>query len=274
MKLQLVPASTGFQWVMLALQTFRSQPMALTSLFVIAVVAMSTLSVLPLIGPVVALALLPVTTLTMMVAAAEASRGRRPTLGLLLVAFRSGPQRLQSMLTLGAMYAAGFLLILGISSFVDGGLFATSYLGERPITRELADTPEFRAAMWVCLALYLPLSMLFWHAPGLVHWHNIAPVKAVFFSVVACVRNIRAFCVYTLAWAGVVIAASVALTLIIGVLALALPSGFGSLVGGFVMTLAAVSLAAMYFCSIVFSFRDCFSPPGEDDDTQTHTSIL
>ena len=112
MKLQLVPASTGFQWVMLALQTFRSQPMALTSLFVIAVVAMSTLSVLPLIGPVVALALLPVTTLTMMVAAAEASRGRRPTLGLLLVAFRSGPQRLQSMLTLGAMYAAGFLLIL------------------------------------------------------------------------------------------------------------------------------------------------------------------
>jgi hypothetical protein len=28
------------------------------------------------------------------------------------------------------------------------------------------------------MVLYLPLSLLFWHAPGLVHWHGVPPVKA------------------------------------------------------------------------------------------------
>ena len=154
--------------------------------------AMSLVTVLPLIGPVIALGLLPATSLAMMVAAAEASHGRAPTPALLLVAFRTGRQRLNSMLTLGAMYAAGFLLIMGLSMLVDDGQFANVYLGGEPLTREIAESPDFQAAMWLSMGLYLPLSLLFWHAPGLVHWHNVPPVKAVFFSLVACVRNIGA----------------------------------------------------------------------------------
>jgi hypothetical protein len=113
MKLLIVPARTGLQWVQQGIRTFRQQPLALAALFFLSMAAMSLVTVLPLVGPVIALGLLPATSLAMMVAAAEASHGRAPTPALLLVAFRTGRQRLNSMLTLGAMYAAGFLLIMG-----------------------------------------------------------------------------------------------------------------------------------------------------------------
>jgi hypothetical protein len=57
--------------------------------------------------------------------------------------------------------------------------------------------------MWVAMALYLPLSLLFWHAPALVHWHGVPPLKSLFFSLVACMRNFKAFTLFGLAWVGV-----------------------------------------------------------------------
>lgn len=260
MKLLIVPARTGLQWVQQGIRTFRQQPLALAALFFLSMAAMSLVTVLPLIGPVIALGLLPATSLAMMVAAAEASHGRAPTPALLLVAFRTGRQRLNSMLTLGAMYAAGFLLIMGLSMLVDDGQFANVYLGGEPLTREIAESPDFQAAMWLSMGLYLPLSLLFWHAPGLVHWHNVPPVKAVFFSLVACVRNIGALVVFGLSWIGVFIVAGIVMALISAVLAQVL----GGIANG-LMIATAMLLAAMFFTSIVFTFRDCFAAPDESD---------
>jgi hypothetical protein len=219
MKLLIVPARTGLQWVQQGIRTFRQQPLALAALFFLSMAAMSLVTVLPLVGPVIALGLLPATSLAMMVAAAEASHGRAPTPALLLVAFRTGRQRLNSMLTLGAMYAAGFLLIMG-------------------------------------------LSLLFWHAPGLVLWHNVPPVKALFFSLVACVRNIGALVVFGLSWMGVFVVAGIVMSLVSAVLAQVV----GGLANG-LMIATAMLLAAMFFTSIVFTFRDCFAAPDASDSS-------
>jgi len=258
MKLHIVPARTGLEWVRLGLRVFWRQPMALSALFFTTMAAMSLVTVLPLVGPAVALALLPSATLAMMVAAAQASQGRMPTPALLLVAFRTGRQRLRAMLALGALYAAGFLLVMGVSALVDGGQFAQVYLGGQPLTRELAESGDFQVAMWLSLLLYVPLSLLFWHAPGLVHWHNVPPVKALFFSIVACLRNLGAFTVYGLAWVGVFLGAGIATSLVVSLLALA---GLGAGAAGGVMVATALMLAAMFFTSVVFTFRDCFEAP-------------
>jgi len=211
----------------------------------------------------VALALLPSATLAMMVAAAEAAHGRTPTPALLLVAFRTGRQRMRAMLVLGALYAAGFLAVMGLSALIDGGQFAQVYLGGEPLTREVAESDTFQAAMWLSLALYLPLSLLFWHAPGLVHWHNVPPVKALFFSIVACLRNLGAFTVYGLAWTGVFLGAGLAASLVVSLLAVA---GLGAGAAGGVMVATAMALAAMFFTSVVFTFRDCFAAPQAAED--------
>ena len=266
MKLQIVPPGTGLQWVLQGLRTFKSQPLALAALFFLGMASMSLISALPLIGPVISLALLPCISLTMMVAASEAAHGRKPTPALLLVAFRSGSQHLHSMLMLGGLYAAGFLLIIGASSLVDGGTFASVYLGQTPMTRELAEEPEFQSAMWLSMFLYLPLSLAFWHAPALIHWHGISPVKSLFFSFVGCIRNIGAYLVFGVCWIGVFIVSGMALAIVTGILAMLI----GSIAGG-LMVATALMLAAIFFTSIVFTFRDSFSPP-DDDQTLIDSS--
>lgn len=50
--------------------------------------------------------------------------------------------------------------------------------------------------MWVFLGLHLPLSLVFWHAPALVYWHDMPPIKGMFFSIIACLRNFWAFTVF------------------------------------------------------------------------------
>ena len=250
MKLQIVPARTGWLWVQLGLRTFKSQPLALAALFFLSMASMSLVSVLPLIGPVIALALLPSVSLAMMVAASEAAHGRKPTPALLLVAFRNGSQRMHSMLVLGGLYAAGFLLVIGASTLIDDGTFASVYMGQTPMSREIAAMPEFQSAMWLSMGLYLPLSLLFWHAPALVHWHNIA-----------------AYAVFGICWVGVFIASGTLLALVTGVLA----SVIGAAAGAIMVTMA-LMLAAMFFTSLVFTFRDCFSPPDEPGDAQPQTN--
>ncbi|PWW47640.1 BPSS1780 family membrane protein [Melaminivora alkalimesophila] len=258
MKLNIVPARTGLEWTRTGIRVFWRQPMALSALFFLCMAAMSLASVLPLVGPAVALALLPSATLAMMVAAAEASQGRIPTPTLLLVAFRTGRERMHAMLTLGALYAGGFLLIMGLTALIDGGQFARVYMGGEPMTREIAQSGSFQAAMWVSLLLYVPLSLLFWHAPALVHWHGVPPVKSLFFSIVACLRNLGALTVYGLSWMGVFVAAGMGVSLVVALL-----SGLGLGIGfaGGVMMGTALMLAAMFFSSVVFTFRDSFAPP-------------
>ncbi|MBX9836048.1 MAG: hypothetical protein K2X65_07715 [Burkholderiaceae bacterium] len=263
MKLNIVPARTGVTWVKGGISVFWRQPMAMAALFFMTMAAMSLASLVPLIGTVLALALLPSATLVMMVAAAEAMQGRFPTPALLLAALRTGHQHLRHLLVLGALYASGFMAVMGVSALFDGGQFAQVYLGGAAITREAAESDAFQRAMWVAMLLYLPLSLMFWHAPGLVHWHGVPPVKSLFFSLVACVRNFGAFVVFGLAWFGVFALGGVLISLVsalLAVLGVFSAESAPSAIGGLMLGLAMV-MAAMFFSSIVFSFRDCFQPP-------------
>lgn len=251
MQLKLLPANTGIQWVRQGMRTFFRQPLALAGLFFMFMAAVSVASIVPVIGSMIALALLPAATLGLMAATREAERGQFPMPSILVTAFRAGQQRVRSMLVLGALYAAGFLVIMGISALVDGGSFARLYLLGGQITRETVTEGNFQAAMWVAMLLYLPLALLFWHAPALVHWHGITPAKSLFFSLVACVRNLRAYLVYGLVWLGVFLA--------VGMVVATIATLLGSpQVAGAVMLPIALLLAAMFFSSLWFTFRDTF----------------
>lgn len=261
MKLNIVPARTGIEWVKLGIRTFLRQPLALAGLFFLFMAVMSIASLIPLLGNTLALALLPAATLGFMAATLEASKGRFPMPSILVSAFRAGQQRMQAMLVLGALYAAGFLLVMGISALFDGGDFARLYLLGGKLTRERIAAPEFQVAMWVAMGLYLPLSLLFWHAPALVHWHGVPPVKSLFFSAVACLRNFGAFTVFGLAWMAVFIVVGLVITTLAGLLGSASAASVVLLPGALLM-------AAMFFSSFYFTFRDSFAGTAGEAGTQ------
>ncbi len=251
MRLNIVPASSGFAWFRAGLRTFWQQPLALAGLFFMFIALISVVSLLPVLGSVVSLALLPAATLGVMAATREAAQGRFPMPSILISAFRAGQQRARAMAVLGAAYAACFLLVMGASALVDGGQFARIYLVGGQLTPELVQSADFQNAMWLAMALYLPLAMLFWHAPALVHWHGVTPLKGLFFSAVACMRNFGALAVYLLSWVGLFFG--------VGLVVMVLTISLGA--PGLIHTLmfpAAMLLAAMFFSSIWFTFRDSF----------------
>jgi hypothetical protein len=249
MKLNLVPARQGWSWVRSGIGTFFKQPLALGGLFFMFMAAMSLLAILPFVGSLLALMLLPAATLGLMVATQQAQRGQFPMPSVLISAFRTA--RAQSMLALGVLYALGFLLVMGFSTLFDGGAFARTYFFGGRITPELLQTPSFQNAFFAAMVLYLPLSMMFWHAPGLVHWHGVSPVKSLFFSLVACLKNWRAFLVYGFAWFGLV-----------SVCGMVVSALFGSLGGANLASTALLPtmmlLGAMLFTSLYFTYSDCF----------------
>ena len=120
MRLQNVPPRRGLQWALMGMRTFWRQPLAMSGLFFLFMALVSVLSVLPLIGGVLALVLMPSFTAGLMVATQTAQEGRFPMPSTLWVALRA-PALRAAMLRLGLLYACGFMLLMGASALVDGG---------------------------------------------------------------------------------------------------------------------------------------------------------
>ncbi|WP_180683681.1 BPSS1780 family membrane protein [Tepidicella baoligensis] len=252
MKLHKVPASTGILWVKLGIRTFFRQPLALAGLFFMFMLVVSVLSIIPLLGHALALALLPAATLGLMAATREAAAGQFPMPTVLASAFQAGKDRMRAMLVLGAIYAVGSFVIMGLTALIAG----SGPVGFDPenveSAGELLRQPGVMRGIIVSLVLYVPLGLLFWHAPALVHWHGVSPAKSLFFSALACWTNKAALVVYFLGWTGVFFGVSLVLVL------------FATAFGGpqllsLLLFPVAMLMSAMFFSSLYFTFRDSFT---------------
>lgn len=251
MKLQIAPARAGLMWMRQGIQIFGRQPIALTGLFFMFLGLMTIVSLLPVVGSVAALVLLPACTAGLMAATREAQQGRFPMPRLLLVGLRSGAAQRRQMLILGVLYTLGVIGLLVVSALADGGDFARIYLLGGRIDTETVEQAGFQSALWIAMVLYAPLSALFWHAPALVHWHNVPAVKSLFFSLMACLGNWKAMAVYLAAWSGMYAAVALALVVVGSLLGSAGAVGMGLLP-------AMLMLTAMFFNSAYFTFKDSF----------------
>lgn len=242
MKLNLVPARTGFLWVKLGIRTFFRQPLALAALFFMYMSVASLAMIIPYIGVVIALMLEPAARLGLMVAAHEASSARFPMPTVLIAAFRAGRVRLNAILMLGVLHAVACAAVLLITS-----LFSPD------VPKDAVLTPQSQLGLMLpTMLLYMPVSLLFWHAPALVHFYGISPVKSLFFSMVACLRNWAALLVFGLAWCLAILLVSLPLSLITGLASS--PQAALPFIAPVLLT-----IAAMFSTSIYFTFRDSFT---------------
>ncbi|WP_334155348.1 BPSS1780 family membrane protein [Tepidimonas sp.] len=247
MKLHRVPARTGLLWVRLGLRTFFRQPLAMAGLFFLFIMGVSVLAMVPVLGAPLALALLPAATLGLMAATKEADRGRFPMPTVLASAFRAGRERVRAMLLLGGLYALGSVVVMTLAAWLSGAPADASLEGAETA---LTEPAVLRNLAWQAV-LYIPLGLLFWHAPALVHWHGIHPVKSLFFSLVACWTNKGALLVFMLGWSAVFFGVSLVLVV--------LASALGGAAAMQVLVLPAASLlSAAFFTSLYFTFRDSF----------------
>jgi hypothetical protein len=251
MNTRVVPATRGVRWLAEGWRMFRVAPLGWLALVFGYWLAMTILSLVPVIGLVAASILVPVFSVGFMTASRAASRGQRVQLAMLFAGFR---ERLPAQLVLGAIYLGALAVVIGGSALADDGELARWLLtGKRP-EEEALQSDGLLAGMAAAAALYAPVMMMYWFAPLLAAWHGMAPPQALFYSFFASLMNWRAFLAYGAAVAFVMfVLPTVVLTLLLFVSGGALRVQPMALV----LPLLLIMLPTL-FASFFASYRDVF----------------
>jgi len=137
-----------------------------------------------------------------------------------------------------------------LASLVDDGTLMRLITGQVERDDPGLGEIDLMIAAAVFLVLYTPIQMALWFAPLFVAWHRIAPVKSMFFSLVAVWRNRGAFLIYALGW----LAIAVALSMAIQILSRTLDPG--PLILSFVLSPLSLAMLAALYASSWISYRD------------------
>lgn len=265
LRLHPVAPRQGLRWVRQGFTLWTRRPLAFVGLFTFFLFAVLLLvALVPVLGGLLGMALLPMLSLGFMIASRGAAAGG-PVHALQLIEGLRHPDRAQrrAQWLLCGGYALASMVVITTADWVDGGLFEA-------LQREMAESggeasPKFDAiladprllqGMLVRVGLAGLLSVPFWHAPALVHWGGQGALQALFSSTVALWRTRGAFTLYMLGWAGAMLAVA-------GVVALV-----GSLLGarqvlGILTLPIGLVFSAAFYVSLWFCFADTF---GAADD--------
>jgi hypothetical protein len=252
MQLIEVPAKQGYVWFRQGIWLFRRNPLAFLTLFFAYLLAMTLISAVPLIGGVLPLIFVPGVAVGFMAACRDTIAGKPVFPTILVDGFRSyGPTVTKHLFALGGIYVVAMTLVLAASALVDGGeLLRLMTLGGT-LDTEAIENSNVPLAVLASLAVYVPVSMLFWFAPVLTAWHDVPPIKAMFFSIVSCWRNKGAFVVYGALWFVLSMGVAIGLSNLLRAL------GAGEYALAIVMP-ALILVTTMIYCSFYATYRGCY----------------
>ncbi|WP_341676038.1 BPSS1780 family membrane protein [Niveibacterium sp. SC-1] len=199
----------GAQWLLEGFRLYRVNPFSLAANLMLMWLALmfaglllmpvATLilpaAVAPWIGQLPLALLLPALSVGMLNACEDLRQGRP----LSPVRVFSGLQRnAPRLFALGAIYYVGTLVALALTSAMDGGMLLAAMRDSSKLASEDVDSAAMLQSMLTLVVLSLPAMAANWFAPALTGWRGVPPVKAAFFSIVACWRNVAAFLGYAL----------------------------------------------------------------------------
>jgi len=209
-----IPARTGWLWLKQGFGLFRQQPGALSILFVSYMLLMLLAGVIPLLGQLLPVLLVPVFSVAFMQANADIDQKKRVLPKVLLSGFHQ-PGRMP-LLTLGLLYLLVAALAVGASALVDDGIFWQLITGQLDPKSPLVQSSNVGGGILLALVIYIPCIMAFWFAAPLIYWQQMSIGKAVFYSFFAVLRAFRAFIVFAAAWFAISIVVSQIVMLIFG----------------------------------------------------------
>jgi hypothetical protein len=255
----------GLLWMRDAFRLFVRRPLPFTMLFVVFLFAALLVSLLPLVGGVLQLMSLPLLSLGFMIATQSALQGGPVRASQYIEPLRVDPARRRSLLILCAAYGVAAIGILLLCDAISGGamqrlqaLMASGDVPQQEVDALLSE-PGVSAAALIGVLLGSLLSVVFWHAPALVHWGGQSVAQSLFSSTLAVWRSKGAFFVYTMAWLAVILGFGVSAALLFGLL------GVGQL-GSMLALPAGLMFSTVFYISLLFTFNDSFgaAAPGTD----------
>ncbi len=189
---RLLPPINGLAWLRGAAALLAGARLTWLLFFVCYVVTLALLSMIPIIGTILATVLKPVFTVGFLAGAWTQSRGGKPVLGDL---FRGFQANLRALIPLGLAYWAGINLAFALTALIDGGEFLGAVLLGQPLPEDFFTRPQTQWVMLVSVAGVLPAMLALWFAPALVVFDELPWYQALRLSLAATVVNWRAFLV-------------------------------------------------------------------------------
>ncbi|MEX5746560.1 BPSS1780 family membrane protein [Massilia sp. X63] len=209
-----LPAITGWHWLKQGAGLFRKQPAALTTLLFANILISIGISAVPLLGPMIAVILIPSFSMAFMKACLMIENGERVTPGVLLTGFRQPV--VKDLCKVGLVYLAVSLLMAVITRFaVDPGFWEqVARQGREGGQPQVAGSDVL--AMFMIFGLDVAALMALCFAAPLAYWQKMGPGKATFYSFFAVVRSARVFIVLLLAWFAIFFGICMVITLLLG----------------------------------------------------------
>jgi uncharacterized membrane protein len=231
---QRVNAGRGFGWIQEGFSMFLMAPGMWIAITVIYFVLTVLLSVIPFLGSLALMLLMPVLVAGVMLGCRDLEQGEPLQADHLFAGFK---ENVGSLVLVGLLYLVGLVLIVvvvGIAAALGvAGVFAAG-MDKEPTAAMIG---MWAIGMLVIVGLSLPLVMAVWFAPALVVFHEQEPLAAMRQSFSGCLKNILPFFVYSVIWMVLSVVATI-------------PLGLGWLV-----------LGPITFASVYYSYRDIFCAP-------------
>lgn len=277
MKLQTAKFSDGWQWVSQGLRLAAKQPLSFAGLLGLMLTVAMVLVMLPWLGMLALLGLMPMMWLLFMLASQQAMAGERVNPWVLMGRVKqslSQAGQMRAWLILAGLYIAANVLVMLLASSFGGDTDALAAALEQANSVEteagtqaaevvINDSSLLMSMAWRIMLTW-PISLLFWHTPALLYWGKVSPVKAIFFSAVACWRNLAAFVAYGLGWTAVLVGLALSMRALSALL------GAGSFVQ-FLSVGVGLWVLSAFYASLYFSVAGCFSI-NENTDKAAATS--
>jgi hypothetical protein len=252
MHLHILPARAGYLWFREGIGLFLRRPFNFLSIFLTYILAIMLLSFIPGLGLLLSLVFMPTVSACFMALGREAMFDRAVSLQVVVQHFRQcGSKTIKILLEAGLLYATVICLIFVLSALADGGWLVHLMVGQPDhLPSDSLIQRHVKQAVGLAILCYFPVLMAFWFTPALIMWHNMALSKALFFSIVACWRNRKAFLVYGLLWVGFgMLVSLISATLFIKA------SPFAAAL----LIFCSAALTTIFHCASYVTYRGCFN---------------
>lgn len=254
-----VVAITGWHWVKKSFTLFSRQPLEMLGLFMAYMLVNIAIGLIPVLGEVLPVLLIPVFAMAFMQACWQIEQGKKVRPDVLLVGFKS--PLLFRLMSLGAMYLLAIMLAVLASQLFDGGELLKMMSEGPAFDPKNLEGSRIGAGVLGSLLCFLPAVMAFWFAGPLIMWRRQSLIKALFFSFVAVKRAWRAFLLYGLCW---LLIAGFLPVMLLQVLVQILSQA--NLMVLLMMPVLAL-LTTIRYCSFYPSYADVFGAPDLDPAT-------
>jgi hypothetical protein len=265
LSLKTVPANRGPRWVGDAFRLFARRPLAFTALFALFLLAAFVLSLLPFLGGLLQMMMVPLLSLGFMVAGQSALLGGPVKPGQFIEPLQGDPQRRRALLTLCVVYGVSAVAILLLCDLVSNDalerlqvLLAQGPAAQKEVDALLSE-PGVATAMLLGVGLGIALTIPFWHAPALVHWGGQGAGQALFSSALAVWRSKGAFVLYFVTWFGLAAGFAITASLVLGLL------GLGGVANAVALPVGLL-VSTVYYVSVLFTFNDSFGNAAPPDN--------